>query len=75
MQGNKRRRGIKAYAPKVARARDEGWWVVVGCYQTDELLAIKRVHTPAFHASTHSFLAYTHSFFLRRCFHYSRAFI
>jgi len=43
VQGNKRKRGIKAYAPKVARARDEGWWVVVGCYQTDELLAVKRV--------------------------------
>ncbi|KAJ1476167.1 hypothetical protein T484DRAFT_1825769 [Baffinella frigidus] len=43
VQGNRRKRGIKAYAPKVARARDEGWWVVVGCYQSDEILAIKRV--------------------------------
>ena len=40
---NPQRRGIRAYAPKVARARDEGWWALVGCPADDEVLAVKRV--------------------------------
>lgn len=26
-----------------SKARDEGWWAVVGCKETDELLALKRL--------------------------------
>ena len=26
-----------------SKARDEGWWAVLGCKETDELLALKRI--------------------------------
>jgi activating signal cointegrator complex subunit 3 len=46
-QTNRAKRGSAAYVPKSnnlpSKARSEGWWAVVGCKETDELLALKRL--------------------------------
>ena len=46
-QVNRGKRGARAYVPKSgnlpSKARDEGWWAVLGCKETDELLALKRI--------------------------------
>ena len=46
-QANRGKRGGAAYVPKSnnlpSKTRDEGWWAVVGCRETDELLALKRL--------------------------------
>ena len=33
----------KAYAPKFPKAKDEGWWLVLGEVDSRELLALKRI--------------------------------
>ena len=46
-QVNRSKRGARAYVPKSgslpSKARDEGWWAVLGDKETDELLALKRI--------------------------------
>jgi hypothetical protein len=46
-QANASKRGCRAYLPKLgslpSKARDEGWWAVVGHKETDELMALKRI--------------------------------
>ena len=33
----------KAYAPKFPKAKDEGWWLVLGETDSEKLLALKRI--------------------------------
>jgi len=42
-QDNRRKRGSKAFTPKLTRPKDEGWWLVLGWEEGDELLALKRI--------------------------------
>ena len=34
---------LKAYAPRFPKAKDEGWWVILGEVDSGELLALKRL--------------------------------
>ena len=36
-------RDSRAYAPKFSKAKDEGWWVLIGVVDSGELLALKRI--------------------------------
>lgn len=31
------------YAPRFSRTKDEGWWLVLGCADSGDLVAMKRV--------------------------------
>eukprot|EP00736_Rhodelphis_marinus_P006135 Rmarinus@m.26158 len=34
----------RVYAPRFAKPKQEGWWIVVGDFETGELLALKRIN-------------------------------
>jgi hypothetical protein len=46
-QENRYKRGAKAAMRVGGKGRDEGWWLVLGCEQNNELFALKRVRIAA----------------------------
>lgn len=54
---NNKTKDIRAYAPKFSKAKDEGWWLVVGSPAKDDLVAMKRLTVQRQTVSTLSFQA------------------
>jgi Sec63 Brl domain. len=38
-------RELKVHSPRFPRGKDEGWFLTLGCVETGELMALKRVST------------------------------
>ena len=55
----------RIFAPRFTKPKDEGWWVVIGDPQRNELVAVKRIQVPASVCGVMLCFVYVHTSILR----------